>query len=729
MSVLIDRRGFLKSSAAAGVGLVIGFRWDSGLQARAAAASAAGDGSTLAPNAFLRIGSDDTVTVFAKHIEFGQGSHTGIATIVCEELDADWSRVRVEAAPADKQRFGNLFFPGSHQGTGGSSAMANSWQQLREAGATGRALLVSAAAAEWAVPESEIEVRDGLVRHAQSRREARFGTLAERAAELPVPAEVALKDPKDFRLIGKQVLRVDSDAKSRGRARYAMDLSGDDVLTALIARPPRFGSRVGTVDDAATKQIQGVVDVVALPSGVAVVADGFWAAKKGRDVLQVTWDEADAETRGSEDLIAEYRGLAQQPGAVVTNRGDAAAALADADDVVEAEFVFPFLAHAPMEPLSAVARLRAGRLQLALGSQVPTLDQELAASAVELPASDVSVETLFAGGSFGRRATPDSDVAVEAARLAKAVGGERAVKVVWSREDDIRGGRYRPIYVHRLRARLGQDGKPAAWEHRIVGQSIVGGTFFADAIVQDGIDGTSVEGARGLPYQIPNFRVELTTTENGVPPLWWRAVGHTHTAYSTEVVLDELAGLAGQDPIAYRLSLLGPEHARHRGVLEAVASAAGGLDAPEGRARGVALHESFGSFVAQIAEVSLAPDRMPTVHKVWCAVDCGIAINPDVIRGQMSGGLGFGLSAALHSEVVLDAGRVAPSNFHDYPSLRMSEMPEVEVVIVPSAESPTGVGEPGTPPIAPAVANAYRVLTGEPVRRLPFQRHVRSRAT
>lgn len=719
MTVQIDRRQFLVSTATTSLGLVIGFHWP-GVGRGGARAEA---NASFAPNAFLRIDPDDTVTVVAKHIEFGQGAHTGLATILCEELDASWSQIRVEEAPADGEKYRNLNFPGNHMGTGGSSAMANSWEQLRRAGAAGRAMLVAAAASEWGVPAGEVGVREGVVRHPSSGHEARFGALVTRAAALPVPSEVTLKDPGSFRLIGHDVPRLDARAKSTGQARFTLDVREAGLLTAVLARPPRFGGRVASVDDSEARKVSGVVDVVTVPRGVAVVAHGFWAARKGRDALRVEWDDSAAETRGSEELVKTFRDLARKPGTVVESRGDAASALAGAGEVVEAEFVFPFLAHAPMETLDCVARLEENRLDLKLGSQLPTLDQELAARAVGLPKERVFVETLFAGGSFGRRATPDSDVAVEAATVAKALGPGRTVKVVWTREDDIRGGRYRPLYVHQLRAALREDGRPLAWEHRIVGQSILAGTLFESALVRAGFDATAVEGARGLPYAVPNFRVEVHSPSVGVPPLWWRSVGHTHNGFSTEVIIDELAAAAGKDAIAYRLELLGDDRPRHRAVLRAVAGASGGLEAPQGRARGVALHESFGSVVSQVAEVSLRDDGLPRVHRVWCAVDCGIAINPDIVRAQMSGGLGFGLGAALHNEIVLEEGRVRQSNFHDYPLLSMSEMPEVEVTIVPSSAPPSGVGEPGTPPIAPAVANAMRRLTGRPVRRLPFRRH------
>lgn len=726
----LDRRQILQGGLAVGAGLVLGLRLPRA--AKAAAAEAMGNmagakNAGPAMNAFVHIAPDDTVTVLSKHIEFGQGTYTGLATILAEELDADWSTVRVEAAPADAEKYANLAF--GVQGTGGSTAMANSWEQMRRAGATARAMLVAAAAKNWGVPAAEITVAAGTVKHAASERSARFGELAEAAAGHEPPAEVTLKDPKDFVLIGRAepVGRVDVSAKTRGTATFTMDIHHPDMLTAVLERPPRFGGKVKSFDAEDTKKVPGVVDVVAVPQGVAVLAEGFWAAEQGRRKLTVEWDESGAEKRGSDDLFAEYRALLDRAGAEARKDGDPAGALDGAAKTVTADFEFPYLAHAPMEPLDAVIQVGDDGCDVWAGSQLQTVDQGVVAGTLGLTPDKVRVHTQLGGGSFGRRATPNGDVAGEVAAIAKVSGTKRPIKLVWTREDDICGGRYRPLYVHRLEGGLDADGKIVAWRHRIVGQSILKGTAFEAALVQNGIDGTSVEGARGLPYAIANLGVELTTTEVGVPVLWWRSVGHTHTAYSTEMFLDELAEAMGRDPVDLRRELL-KEHPRHLGVLELAAEKAGwGGPLPEGRARGVAVHESFQSYVAQVAEVSLGDDGMPKVHRVVCAVDCGIAINPDVIRAQMESGIGYGLGAALHDEIVLEDGRVRESNFHDYRSIRIQEMPEIEVHIVPSGEAPTGVGEPGVPPIAPAVANAYYHLTGERVRRLPFRRTVRGR--
>jgi len=709
----LSRRRFLQGTAA-GVGLLVGFDLPVG---RAVAQT----GGVLAPNAFVRIAPDNTVTIIAKHIEFGQGTYTGLATILAEELDADWSQVRVESAPADVSRYNNLFF-GPAQGTGGSTSVANSWEQLRKAGAMARAMLVAAAAREWSVPAAEITVERGVLSHARTGRRATFGELASKAATLPPPADVKLKDPKDFKLIGRRIPRLDSKAKTDGTAQFTMDVYLSDMLTALIARPPRFGARVRTVDAAAARRVKGVTDVVQVPAGIAVLARNFWAARKGRRALRIDWDESGAERRGTDELFAAYRALARQPGTRARRDGDPDAAIAGATRVLEAVYEFPYLAHAPMEPLDCVVRLTPGGCEVWAGSQFPTIDHAVVAQVVGLPPDKVRIHTLLGGGSFGRRATPNGDVAGEAASIAKAIAGRQPVKLVWTREDDITGGRYRPLYVHRLRAGLDPAGRIVGWEHRIVGQSIIKGTPFDPLYVKDGIDATSVEGATTLPYDIPSIGVELHTTEVGVPVLWWRSVGSTHTAFSTETFLDELAHAAGRDPLELRRALL-KNHPRHLGVLELAAQKAGwDVPLPRGRARGIAVHESFGTCVAQVAEVSLGRDGLPKVERVVCAVDCGVAVNPDVIRAQMEGGIGFGLGAGLWSEITLVQGRVQQSNFHDYRPLRIEEMPLVEVYIVPSAAPPTGVGEPGVPPIAPAVANALFHLTGRRVRRLPFAR-------
>ncbi len=719
-SLKADRRQVLQGGAALTAGLILGFNWPLGNRMANAAAAAKGE---FAPNAFVRIAPDNTVTIIAKHIEFGQGSYTGLATILAEELDADWAQVKVEAAPADVSRYANTLF--GAQGTGGSTAIANSYKQLREAGAAARFMLVEAAAKEWGVTPEEITVARGVLSHAASGKRATFGALAAKAAGITPPAAgtLKLKDPAQFTLIGTRLPRKDTPEKITGTAIYTFDVKLPGMLTALVARPPRFGAKVKSFDAKAAKAVKGVVDVVAIPTGVAVLAEGFWAAKLGRDALTVEWDETNAERRGTAEILAEYRTLLDTPGAVARKDGAADTALASAAKVIEAVYEYPYLAHAPMEPVNCVVQLGKDTCEIWSGCQFPSIDQNVAASVAGLRPEQVIIHTLYAGGSFGRRATPSGDFTFEAVSIAKAIGGRAPVRLLWTREDDIRGGPYRPMYVHRLRAGLDAAGNPIAWEHRIVGQSIIAGSPFEGALVMNGIDGTSVEGASNLPYAIPNVLVDLKTTKVGVPVLWWRSVGSTHTAFSCETMIDELAEAAGKDPVEFRRGLLA-RHPRHLAVMNLAAEKAGwGKPLPGGVARGIAVHESFNSFVAQVAEVRLTEDGRVKVERVVCAVDCGLAINPDVIAAQMEGGIGYGLGAILNNAITLREGLVEQSNFHDYEPFRIGEMPKVEVHIVPSAADPTGVGEPGVPPIGPAVANAVYRLTGKRIRSLPFSQH------
>jgi len=677
----------------------------------------------FAPNAFLRVGTDDTVTVLVKHIEFGQGPFTGLATLVAEEMDADWSQMRAEHAPSNPELYKNFIF--GIQGTGGSTAINNSYEQMRKVGAAARAMLVAAAAKEWNLPATEITVENGILRHVASGREGRFGQFADLAAQQPVPVDPPLKDPSAFRLIGRDdstVGKLDSAAKSTGKALYTIDISEPEMLTVVIAEPPRFGAKVADFDATKSRVVPGVVDVKQVPTGVAVYAKGTWPALKGREALDINWDESAAEKRGSEQLIMEYRALARTVGAEAGAHGDAEAALAAADRVVEAEFVFPFLAHATMEPMDGFLDFDGKRARARFGCQLQTTDHQTIANVLGVPPEQVELETLFGGGSFGRRGPVDMHFAAELANVAKAIGPGHRIKLIKTREDDIRGGYYRPLFVHRMRGAVG-DGKIAAWASTIVGQSFFKGTPFESFVVKDGIDAVMVEGARELLYEIENFRCDVHTVNVGVPTMPWRSVGHTHTGFAVECFVDELLAAAGQDPVEGRLTMMG-RNPRAAGVLRAVAELAkwSGPGPSGDRARGVAVVESFGSFVAQIAEVSAGNGDGPRVHKVWCAVDCGVAVNPDVIRAQMEGGIGFGLGHALYAEIPIDEGRPVPGNFDTYRSLRIHEMPEVEVTIVRSTEHPTGVGEPGVPPIGPAVANAVAYLGFGRVRRLPLVR-------
>jgi isoquinoline 1-oxidoreductase beta subunit len=722
----VSRRTFLKVSAAAGAGLTLGI-FDGEATAQAAKAAGKGGGAAFAPNAFLRIGPDSSVTVVVKHVELGQGTYTGLPMLVADELDAAWSQVRVEGAPADAKRYGNLFWGGA-QGTGGSTAMANSFEQYRQAGAAARAMLVGAAAERWKVAPDSITVKNGVVAHASGRK-ATFGELAAAAAKQPVPAQPKLKEAKDFVYIGKGAPRTDSKAKSSGTAMFTQDVKLPEMLTAVVAHPPRFGAKVRSFDPASVRNVAGVRYVVEIPSGVAVLAAHFWTARQGREALKVEWDDATGFRHSSSDILAEFKRLAATPGSVARNDGDAAAALAKAARTLDAAYEFPYLAHAAMEPMNCVVRLDADRCEVWNGEQFQTGDQAAIAAAVGLKPEQVELHQLFAGGSFGRRANAHSDYPVEAASIAKALAaqGKRGipVKLVWTREDDMRAGYFRPAYYHTLQAGLDADGNLVAWRHRIVGQSILAGTAFESMMVKNGIDATSVEGASTLPYAIPNLHVDLHSPQVAVPVLWWRSVGSTHTAYSTETFIDELAAAAGKDAVAFRRALLA-KHPKHLSVLDLVADKAGwatplapGKDG-EKRGRGIAVHESFDTAVAQVAEVTVRPDNTFRVDRVVCAVNCGLAVNPDNVRAQMEGGIGFGLSAALYGAITIKDGAVEQSNFHDYPVLRINEMPAIDVHIVQTSEKPTGVGEPGVPPIAPAVATALAQATGKRLRSLPL---------
>jgi isoquinoline 1-oxidoreductase beta subunit len=674
------------------------------------------DGFT--PNAFVSIGRDSTVTIYAKHLEMGQGVYTGLATLVAEELDADWNQVRVEGAPANAKLYNNLAW-GPFQGTGGSTSVANSYDQLRQAGATARAMLVASAAQSWKVPANEISIAAGVVQH-KSGKSARFGELVADAAKLPVPADAKPKDPSKFTRIGKNAARVDSRAKSTGTATFTQDVRLPGLLTAVVAHPPRYGAKLRSFDDAKAKAIKGVKAVVpfqtSVRSGVAVLATDFWSAKKGRDALTIEWDETNAFRGTSADLFTEFKALAQKPGASAKREGDVDKAFASAARTLEAIYELPYLAHATMEPMNCVVRIGAQDCEIWNGEQFQTGDQLAVAKLLNLPPQSVKLHQLFAGGSFGRRANPSADYIVEAVTIAKAAGGGNPVKLVWTREEDTRAGYYRPMFVHALKAGLDAQGHITAWQHRIVGQSILAGTAFAGP---GPIDPASVEGASNLPYHVPNLSVELHSPQLPVPVQWWRSVGSTHTAFAVECFLDDIARATKQDPYALRRSLL-EKHPRHLAVLDLVADKSG-WKKPRGpdQVFGLALHESFGSVVAEVAQLRRTANG-PKLERVVCAVDCGLAVNPNIVAMQMESGIGYGLSAAINGAVTLKDGKVEQGNFDDHPVLRINEMPAIDVHILPSKNKPSGVGEPGTPVIAPALANALATLDGKPVRSLPL---------
>lgn len=712
----LSRRGFLKGSAMLGGGLVVAFAMPG---AHRFAMGAENQGNVFAPNAFLRIGNDNSVTVLLGHSEMGQGIWTGLTMLIAEELDADWTKIRVEHAPASAADYGLPGF-GGMQITGGSTSTWMEFDRYRQAGAAARLMLIDAAAKRFNVAPSEIHTESGVVMAGEHR--ATYGELADDAGQLPRPdpASIKLKDAKDWKLIGKPTQRLDTPEKITGRAKFGMDVQFDGLMTAMVARSPTFGGSVKSFEGAEALAIPGVHKVVQVPTGIAVIADHFWAAKLGRDALKIEWNPGPNAGLDSQALLENFRKLATTPGLNAGQAGDTQAALAKAAKKIDVEYSVPYLAHAPMEPLNCTVSITKDKCEIWTGTQFQTLDQMVAGKITGLKPEQVVIHTEFLGGGFGRRANPTSDFVSEAVYVAKAAGAP--VKTVWAREDDIRGGYYRSAFLHHARIGLGADGLPLAWKHVMVGQSIMAGTSLEATMVKDGIDKTSVEGVVGSPYieGLANHQIELHSPTTGISVLWLRSVGHTHTAFVMESLIDELATAAGKDPVEYRRTLL-KDHPRHLGVLNlAVEKANWKAPLPDGHALGVAVHESFGSYVAQVAEVS--QDNLAIrVHRVVCAVDCGIAVNPQSIAAQMESCITFGLSFALHSKLTLKDGQVVQSNYHDYRVLRLNEMPVVEVHIVPSSDKPGGIGEAGVPPMAPAVANAVFALTGQRLRELPLQ--------
>jgi len=697
-----SRREFLQTAAIAGGGLLVGFampsRW----------IEAAEPGSPFHPNAFIRIGADDSITLIVSMAEMGQGVLTSLPQLLAEELEADWHRVHVEQAPVDPV-YNNPIF--GMQGTGGSTSVRAFWEPLRRAGATAREMLITAAATTWGVDRSSCHARDGVVHHASGKKLS-YGALAVRASQVAVPTDAPLKDPKDFRLLGKPVLRLDSPGKVNGSARFGLDVRVPGMLTAVIARPPAVGATVASFDASRAKAVAGVKHVVQVDSGVAVVADGFWVAKTGRDALDVQWNLGGNSGLTSKAIREAMLERLKTPGLVARNDGDVAAV--NPATTLEAVYEAPYLAHACMEPMNATAAVTDAGIDIWAPTQASGVNRAVVAKMMGVPPERVNVTTTLLGGGFGRRFAQDFVIA--AVQVSKAVGVP--VKVVYSREDDMRGLYYRPASVARVRGGLDGAGKPALLDARLACPSVMQASGMGPPT---GLDETAVEGLREWPYATPHVHIEWAQHEPGVGVWFWRSVGNSQNAFFAESFIDELAHAAKQDPFAYRRELLG-EHPRHRAVLELAASKAGwGGPLPKGHAHGIAVCESFGSYVAEVVEASLRPDGTPRVHHVVCAVDCGMTVNPGIVRRQVQSAVTFGLSAALHGEITLEAGRVQQKNFDDYPVVRMNEAPTIDVHLIASTEKPTGIGEPGTPPIAPALGNALFALTGKRVRRLPFK--------
>lgn len=716
-----SRRGFLKAGAAATGGLVLGFVLPSGGRlARAADAKPV----VYAPNAFLRVAPDNTVTVIVNRLEFGQGVHTSLPMVIADELDADWAQVRAELAPAADVYKDPAF---GMQITGGSGTIAHSFTQYREVGARARAMLVAAAAEQWKVQPAQCRTAKGVV-YGPAGQKASYGSLADAAMKQPVPDTVTLKQAKQFRYIGKPVKRLDARAKSSGRQQFGLDFKpeGGKLAVAVVAHPPVFGAKVAKFDASKARAIRGVLEVVEIPvdrggRGVAVIAEGYWPAKQGRDALGIEWDTGAVGKLDSAAQLAEFTELSKTQGAVARKADTAAASAAR---TISAVYEFPYLAHAPMEPINCTVDLKDDSCTLWVGSQFQTGDQAAAAKTAGLKPEQVTLHTMMAGGGFGRRAVPTSDFVVEAVNIAKAykaAGRSGPVKMIWSREDDIRGGYYRPSHVHRADLKLDAQGRIVAWDHVIVGQSIAAGTPFENFMIKNGVDSTMVEGI-GEPYDVP-MNLSAHIAKANVPVLWWRSVGSTHTAFVMETLIDEAAHAAGVDPVAYRKKLIDKKHVRHHAALDlAVAkSGYGRKTLPKGHAWGVAVHESFNTVVAYVVEASMSKDGTPKLHKAVAGVHCNLAVNPLSIAAQVEGAALMALGTTLPgARITLKDGVVEQQNFGDYTVARMNDMPQVEVHIVPSEDPPTGLGEPGLPPLAPAFANALFKLTGKRLRKLPF---------
>jgi isoquinoline 1-oxidoreductase beta subunit len=705
----LGRRALLKGTLAAGAGLAVGFR----VLPETAGPAGGRERGVFAPNQWVRIDRDGVVTIVNSVPEMGQGSLTTMPMIVADELDAPWEAVRIEQAPANPGLYANPVT--GRQAYGGSRGVRDHLQMLRKAGAAARQMLREAAAQAWGVPVDEVDTEPGVTVHRPTGRRLPYGQLVDRAQQLPVPQNPRLKTRDQFRYIGKRQPRVDVPDKVTGRAVYGIDVEVPGMLVASVEPPPVVsGGRVRSLDDSAARAVPGVRDVVPVTHGVAVVADGFWAALQGRRALRVTWDEGPVGRVSSPMIRREYEAAARQPGQVARDDGDAQRALAGGARSAEAVYTVPFLEHACMEPMNCTALVTPDRCEVWAPTQNPGGTQEVAARLTGLPPERVTVHTTLLGGGFGRRG--ETDFVVDAVEVALAI--RRPVKVIRTREDDIRHGFYRPATYNVFRAALDAQGRPTAWWHRIVGPGILVQKRLAPA---GAVDAAAVAGARDIPYDIPNVRVEWAHRDFGVPVGFWRSVGSSQNAFITESFIDELAHLAGRDPYEYRRALLG-RAPRHRGVLELAAARAGwGDPLPPGRGRGIAVAFSYGSYAAHVAEVSVDPDGKVAVHRLVAAIDCGIAVNPDQVRAQMEGGAIYALTAALYGQITIDQGRVQQSNFHDYPLLRLGEAPPVEVHVLDSGEAPGGLGEPGVPTVAPAVCNAIYAATGRRIRSLPIR--------
>ena len=709
----VSRRQFVVVLASAGGGLLLGCRAGDRLEGRSTAKAAE---ATFAPNAFVRIDPNGRVTVIVSQVEMGQGMYTSMPMLVAEELEVSLDQVQVEHAPPNDKLYANPLI--GFQATGGSTSVTAMYQPLRQAGATARTMLVAAAAQRWNVDPSSCRAQKGSVSHPPTGRTLGYGALADAAAKLPVPAQVRLKDPKDFTLIGTPAKRLDSPAKVNGTALFGIDVRLPGMKVATVVASPVLGGKVAGLDDAKAKAVPGVRQIVRLDDAVAVVADHMWAAKQGLAALAIRWDDGPNAKLSTADVVEGLDAASQKPGVVARKQGAPVAAIAGAAKKIEAVYQVPFLAHATMEPMNCTVHVRKDGCEVWTGSQVLSRVQATAAEVTGLPLEKVVVHNHLLGGGFGRRL--EVDYVTQAVRIAKQVDGP--VKVVWTREEDVRHDVYRPYYYDRIAAGMDARGKPVAWTHRIVGPSIV--ARWVPPAFKDGMDSDAVDGAAQLLYEIPAVQVEYVRHEEPVLNTgWWRGVGPTHNIFVVESFIDELAVTAQQDPLAYRHALLG-KSPRARAVLDVAAKAAGwGQKLPAGHGRGVSLlYSGWDTYLALIADVEVSKSGEVRVRRVVCAVDCGTVVNPDTVKAQMEGGIVFGISGALYGEVTLKNGRVEQSNFNDYRVLRMKEAPAIEVHLIRNNEKPGGIGEPATAATAPALANAIFAATGKRIRRLPLQK-------
>jgi len=718
----IDRRGFLRVSASVAGGLFVSLYLD--LPAFAEEGNQAPPAKVYPPDAFVNVRPDGKILITVNRLEFGQGVQTSLPMILADEMDADWSQVIAELAPAADVYKDPVF---GIQMVGGSGSIAHSFQQYRELGAKTRAMLIAAAADRWHVSPEQCRTENSVV-YGPGNRSARYAELAHDAARKPVPNQARLKNPSEFRLIGKKIRRLDSRPKCDGSQKFGLDLDLPGMKIAVVAHPPVFGGRVKSLDDKDARAIEGVREVFEIPlmkgSGVAVVADRFWTAKQARDRLKIDWDLSGIEHPDSSQLWARYRELARTTGNVAVTRGDQKALESfPRSSRIIAEYEFPYLAHTPMEPLNATVRVNDDRAEAWVPSQFQTMDQMAIAQVLGLKPAQVTFHTEFAGGGFGRRAVIDSHVPREAALIAKRLRGT-PVKLIWTREDDVQGGYYRPMHAHRVEIGIGSDGMPAAWRHVIVGQSLVAGTPFAALMIKNGVDASTVEGVADTNYNIPNFHVSAHHPTVNVPVLWWRSVGNTHTAFVMETLIDELATRAKMDPITYRRKFLKPEATKLRAALDLMdeKSSAWRSKLPKGHAVGISCHECFGTAVACAVDVSIENKR-PKIHRATVAVNCGLAVNPLSVESQFQAGMGFGVTQLMaKGAITLKDGRVEQRNFDGYTPPYIVDVPVgVDVHIVPSNDAPTGCGEPPVPVISPAVVNALARLTGKRYRSLPLE--------